>query len=148
MVSFLETALQQAGENRVELEKVLSHYKTDPADSLKYKAACFLIENMPYYTYYKGKQLDRYLTYYTLLQETRGLGISPQVVADSVCHMYGALYLDSLQSYRDIELLILLIYVIILNGHLRCGRNNHGGNMFRLQIFVNIFFLIVLVTRP
>ena len=103
MVSFLETALQQAGENRVELEKVLSHYKTDPADSLKYKAACFLIENMPYYTYYKGKQLDRYLTYYTLLQETRGLGISPQVVADSVCHMYGALYLDSLQSYRDIE---------------------------------------------
>lgn len=78
MVSFLETALQQAGENRVELEKVLSHYKTDPADSLKYKAACFLIENMPYYTYYKGKQLDRYLTYYTLLQETRGLGISPK----------------------------------------------------------------------
>lgn len=44
--------------------------------------------------------------------------------------------------------LILLIYVIILSGHLRCGRNNHGGNMFRLQIFVNIFFLIVLVTRP
>ena len=44
--------------------------------------------------------------------------------------------------------MILLIYVIILSGHLRCGRNNHGGNMFRLQIFVNIFFLIVLVTRP
>ena len=145
MVSFLETALQQAGENRVELEKVLSHYKTDPADSLKYKAACFLIENMPYYTYYKGKQLDRYLTYYTLLQETRGLGISPQVVADSVCHMYGALYLDSLQSYRDIE---TVDSAYLLNGHLRCGRNNHGGNMFRLQIFVNIFFLIVLVTRP
>ncbi len=50
---------------------------------LKYRAACFLIENMPYYTYYKGKQLDRYFTYYALLQETRGLGIS-QVVADSV----------------------------------------------------------------
>ena len=41
MVSFLETALQQAGENRVELEKVLSHYSANPADSLKYKAACF-----------------------------------------------------------------------------------------------------------
>lgn len=76
MVSFLETALQQAGENRVELEKVLSHYKTDPADSLKY-GPLVLIENMPYYTYYKGKRFDRYLTYYTLLQETRGLGISP-----------------------------------------------------------------------
>ena len=102
-VSILEIALQQAGENRVELEKVLSRYHIDPADSLKYRAACFLIENMPYYTYYKGKQLDRYFTYYALLQETRGLGISPQVVADSVCHMYGTLYLDSLQSYRDIE---------------------------------------------
>ena len=102
-VSILEAALQQAGENRVELEKVLFRYQIDPTDSLKYRAACFLIENMPYYTYYKGKQLDRYFTYYALLQETRGLGISPQVVADSVRHMYGPLYLDSLQSYRDIE---------------------------------------------
>ena len=49
-VSILEIALQQAGENRVELEKVLSRYQIDPADSLKYRAACFLIENMPYYT--------------------------------------------------------------------------------------------------
>ena len=55
------------------------------------------------YPYYKGKQLDRYFTYYALLQKTRGLGISPQVVDDYVRHMYGPLYLDSLQSYRDIE---------------------------------------------
>ena len=41
MVSFLETALQQAGENRVELEKVLSHYSANPADSLKYKSRLF-----------------------------------------------------------------------------------------------------------
>ena len=40
----LETALIQAGDNRAELEKVLNHYAVD---SLKYKAACFLIENMP-----------------------------------------------------------------------------------------------------
>ena len=32
-----------AGENRVELEKVLEHYQRDRK---KYKAACFLIENM------------------------------------------------------------------------------------------------------
>ncbi len=103
-VSLLETALQQAGENRKELEKVLSYYKTDPADSLKYKAACFLIENMPYYTYYKGKLLDQYLTYYSLLQETRGKkGIGPKEVADSIRHTYGPFYLDSLQRYRDIE---------------------------------------------
>ncbi|WP_102407474.1 hypothetical protein [Parabacteroides bouchesdurhonensis] len=40
----LEFALDFAGKNRVELEKVLEHYKND---SLKLKAACFLIENMP-----------------------------------------------------------------------------------------------------
>lgn len=40
----LEQALQLAGENRKELEKVLDHYNNDP---LKLKAAKFLIANMP-----------------------------------------------------------------------------------------------------
>lgn len=43
---YLEQALLFAGENRNELEKVLDHYKSNPADSLKYKSAVFLIENM------------------------------------------------------------------------------------------------------
>lgn len=51
----LEEALIFAGDNREELEKVLSHYH---ADSLKLQAAIFLIENMPYYYTYKGKVLD------------------------------------------------------------------------------------------
>lgn len=51
----LETALIQAGDNRVELEKVLSYYADD---SLKYKAACFLIENMPYHYYYTGREVE------------------------------------------------------------------------------------------
>lgn len=49
----LEKALIFAGDNRVELEKVLYHYNQCVADSLKYKAAHFLIRNMPgYYSYY------------------------------------------------------------------------------------------------
>lgn len=43
----LETALKLAGDNRPELEKVLSHYSKNPTDTLKLKAAKFLIENMP-----------------------------------------------------------------------------------------------------
>lgn len=39
----INSVLEQAGGNRSELEKVLVHYQND---SLKYKAACFLIENM------------------------------------------------------------------------------------------------------
>ena len=41
--SRLEQALTLAGDNRAELEKALNHYSADPADSLKYKAACFRI---------------------------------------------------------------------------------------------------------
>lgn len=53
--SRLELALKFASENRIELEKVLKHYQDS---TLKYKAACFLIENMPYYFSYTGGDLD------------------------------------------------------------------------------------------
>ncbi|MDR2683639.1 MAG: hypothetical protein LBB64_07210, partial [Dysgonamonadaceae bacterium] len=57
----LEEALRFAGENRAELEKVLDHYRADPSDSLKYKAAVFLIENMPgHYSYKNAEWLDAY----------------------------------------------------------------------------------------
>ena len=44
---YLEDALRLAGNNRVEMEKVLLHYRQTAADSLKYHAAVYLIENMP-----------------------------------------------------------------------------------------------------
>jgi len=47
----LAYALEQAGENREELFKVLAHYK-DQGDTLKYQAALYLIENMPYHYSY------------------------------------------------------------------------------------------------
>ena len=40
----LETALSQSYGNRSELEKVLAHYQQDES---KYRAVCYLIENMP-----------------------------------------------------------------------------------------------------
>lgn len=59
-VSHLERALKLAGENRPELEKVLKHYSQSQADSLKYKAACFLIENMPLHYSYEGEPVNYY----------------------------------------------------------------------------------------
>ena len=56
----LERALVLAGENRIELEKVLEHYSNDPADNLKLKAAKFLIENMDRYFFYASPKLDAY----------------------------------------------------------------------------------------
>ncbi|MDR2775510.1 MAG: transglutaminase-like domain-containing protein [Tannerella sp.] len=60
--SRLEQALAFAGGNRAELEKVLVHYSANTADSLKYRAACFLIENMPFHYSYSGKALDDFAT--------------------------------------------------------------------------------------
>ncbi len=74
----LETALIQAGGNRAELEKVLNHYAED---SLKYKAACFLIENMPYHYYYTGEEVDYEKQFFKMLHETT---LSPEVIADSL----------------------------------------------------------------
>ena len=51
----LEYALDFAGDNRVELEKVLEHYRTDPE---KLEAARFLIRNMPGWYSYEGDELD------------------------------------------------------------------------------------------
>lgn len=42
----IEKVLEDSGCNRLELLKVLGHYKNNKEDSLKYKAALFLIENM------------------------------------------------------------------------------------------------------
>lgn len=41
-----DEVLQISGENRAELEKVLSHYSHDSIDKRKFNAARFLIANM------------------------------------------------------------------------------------------------------
>ena len=58
-IKSLEKALQRAGKNRYELQKVLDHYRTD---SLKYQAACFLIKNMDIHysrTYYWADESNK-----------------------------------------------------------------------------------------
>lgn len=56
----LEEALVIAGSNRPELEKVLHHYQQNEKDSLKLKAAIFLIENMPGHQSLGGPHIDHY----------------------------------------------------------------------------------------
>jgi len=58
--SSLEKVFRLAGSNRHELEQVIKHYSTNPEDSLKLKAAEFLILNMPgkYAEYYEAPWED------------------------------------------------------------------------------------------
>lgn len=54
----LEFALQLSGNNRGELEKVLSHYSKAPQDSLKLEAVKFLIKNMIFHYAVSGDLID------------------------------------------------------------------------------------------
>jgi hypothetical protein len=74
----LKYALEAAGKNRPELEKVLTHYK---GDSLKYQAAVFLIENMPGHSSYKG---DDILDYYEIGKVLFKSGLTPPQQSDSL----------------------------------------------------------------
>lgn len=53
-------ALRYAGDNRPELEKVIAHYSRNECDTLKLKAALYLIGNMTYHRSYPAEQYGRY----------------------------------------------------------------------------------------
>lgn len=90
----LDYALAFADNNRAELEKVLEHYK---ADTLKYKAACFLIESMPRYFSYEGWQLD---SLKQLKKESITKGrISPEVIDD-----WGSFRYNQLPRIYDVHI--------------------------------------------
>lgn len=71
----LEQALLFAGENRGELEKVLTHYENNPE---KLEAARFLIRNMPRWYGYEGWQLDSIKP--VLIQKDKGEAVSKEVI--------------------------------------------------------------------
>jgi len=98
--SDLEHALALAGENRGELEKVLKKYSSDPADSLKYRSAVFLIENMSIYHYHEGGSVSDYHNYYHALKKSKS---EPKVILDSVTAIYGRFDLKKSERKFDVE---------------------------------------------
>ena len=83
----VEAVLQVAGDNRPELEKVLSHYRDEP---LKLRAARFLIENMDAHYCYGGKAVDGYYhdmdSLFTHKEGDRGFWNTQY---DSILNLYG-----------------------------------------------------------
>jgi len=98
----LEEALITSGNNRKELEKVLQYYSHDPADKFKYKAAVFLIENMPYYYSCEGAAIDTFKNvFFRITQE----GIVGKQALDSVERKYGKLNYNTLSKIYDIHVI-------------------------------------------
>ena len=78
------------------LQVVLDKYQDD---SLKYRAAVFLIENLPFHYSYEGEPLDDYLK----LFELHGKGtMYPDKVLDSIKRACGPFHMDKLEAKSDI----------------------------------------------
>ncbi len=101
--SALEQALQFAGENRGELERVIAHYDS-VGDAEKQAAARFLIENMPGHYSYASKSINDY--YATALDLARS-EMSPKAQYDSLLylskHKYSTLKSRTVQDIKIIK---------------------------------------------
>lgn len=131
----LDSALELAGGNREELEKVLRHYE---GDTLKYRAACFLIENMPYHGYKDGKALEEYRKYFELFSKGN---YKPQRLVDSLKQADGAFSESSLVRKRDIEEVDSAFLVCHIDWAFKVWQEQPWGKMFLLLTFVNTFCL-------
>jgi hypothetical protein len=103
-----EAALQKAGKNRTELEKVIEHYRQNPADSLKLKAAYFLIGNMPGFCYYQGKLIDDYYQYFDIVAKLKkqrpAISFTDLTqIGDSISGVYGTFSTDKVDKFYDLQ---------------------------------------------
>ena len=99
----LEKALILAGDNREELEKVLNHYSQNESDSLKFKAAEFLIENMPGHYSYAG---DEIIQYYNKVDSVLSLTLSADdkaTVIESITKEYHDLAYNTIEDVKIIS---------------------------------------------
>jgi hypothetical protein len=93
-------ALDAAGYNRPELEKVIQHYNQNPSDSLKLKAAYFLLENMKDKFSYQGELLDHYYEYFS--RPDRSV-YTAKSIFDSIAQIYGPFFVNQLEIVDDVK---------------------------------------------
>ena len=79
----LKQALNAAGDNRAELEKVLVHYESED-DAQKLEAARFLISNMPGHSSYGTERINEY---YTIALNLARSGMDPKAQYDSLLYL-------------------------------------------------------------
>lgn len=92
----LQQALELAGDNRIELEKVLRRYDTVP-DRLE--AAKWLIMNMPLHYTSEGDELVKYRRYFEVAADH---SLDHQAIVDSLDELYGRPDLSKLRCVPDI----------------------------------------------
>lgn len=89
-------SLEDVLEANPQLKEVLDKYE---GDSLKYKAALFLIENLPFHSTYDDKSMDAHLKLYELHATGK---YWPEQVLDSITKTYGSLDRSRLRNSSDV----------------------------------------------
>ena len=138
--SRLEQTLQLAGDNKLELQKVLDHYASD---SLKLKAAIFLIENMPGHYSLDGPYLRQ-------LQRVIDSTGTPYLMK-KVILMQPLRYPYSRQQLRaepDLEQVKADYTFTKLTKPSGYGPTVLGSKTSLLKVSLNIYYLTGLVTNP
>lgn len=97
----IEAVLAQAGRNRKELEKVIAYYQ-NTGDSLKLKAALFLIENMDWGHSYTGKEVEKYDSLFTEICNMK-TGRGMEAVFNEYHEKYGELTIEKLNQLDDVR---------------------------------------------
>jgi len=96
----VQRSLNVAGLNKIELLKVISHYRKLSEDSLKLKSAYFLIANMEHFRYYKGDLLNKYLDYPEYLPKEMHVR---KINAHYFDSLFGQFTYDALNEHYDIN---------------------------------------------
>lgn len=129
----LEFALQLAGKNRGELEKVIAHYEAE-GDSLKLKAAIFLIENLPYGHSYAGELVDQYDGIFKELD--------PKMSKDAVAALFktyeekfGKLEIAKLTQENDPEVITADLLIQNIDQAFQAWRNNPWSKNISFDLF-------------
>lgn len=145
----LESALEQAGENKGELLKVIDRYKKDPADSMKLRAARFLIENMPGHFSYDTSFLKEYRPVVEKIGSLRVKGLSNNAIIKLVNPLMDSLVsiypLSNVYSKGENDLTSIKSELLISN--IDQAFESYNSNPFKDSIRFDDFLEYVLPYR-
>ena len=137
--SGLEDALEFAGKNRPELEKVLNYYK-DPKDSLKLKAAKFLIINMPYHFGYYGSEVNVYANIFSIIDTLSYIkenlsNVDKKAIGDSIVSRYGWPKNENARKEYDSKILTATYLINNIEFAFRAWKNASWSNKVLFEDF-------------
>ncbi len=107
---FVHEAIEHSGKNESELLKVLKHYES-PHDSLKFRAAIFLIKNMKNHFTYSGPGLDSLKVLSSALDSLW----KRNLITESNLERPLKKLIDSLDTYSHLESIALIEDISFIN---------------------------------